>query len=360
MNGQELLHDQAFVETLSDALVEPLLHNSFTKDREGGQSSNHIVGFGVGFKSTQGMTTDKLALIVYVRHKLCLDDLAREEQIRERLFIHRENVHEVTEAVVYRKDTEYPNITGDGIPTDVQQIGQPEFDQLGTYTRTERPSIAGISVGWKDDATGTIGCFVRDKKSKQICILSAAHVFGRFHSSISGDIVIQPGVDDGGKETLLDPSGVRPQDYYRVAKVVRASNVQTSTTGAKNKVDAAIAVLDRQSEFRSRIEGNIGSPVRIGQAELQMLVHKTGRTTGYTIGRIESTQATFSLGLSGNSYDFTDLIATTVMSKPGDSGSLLLSVDGNKALGLLIGSSANRSFYCKFTNVASELDIELA
>jgi hypothetical protein len=101
-----------------------------------------------------------------VRHKLCLGELAAEEQIRERFFIDRDNVYDISDADVYRKDIEYRNITGDGIPTDVQQIGQPEFDQLGTYTRTERPPVAGISIGWKEDKTGTIGCFVRDKKSR--------------------------------------------------------------------------------------------------------------------------------------------------------------------------------------------------
>jgi hypothetical protein len=359
MNSEELLRDEEFVDILSRNLVQPLLHNQYTVDSEGGQRRNHVVGFGVGYKIKDGMSTGELSLVVYVREKLPLDQLSSEEQLRTRIFIDKETVSHIEEKDVFRRNVEQEGITEGGIPTDIQEIGQPSFDQLGTYTSWERPVTAGISIGWQDDTTGSVGCFVRDTKSDKICILSAAHVFGQFQNPSSGDIIIQPGGDDGGKVQYVDPASVRSQDYFHAGKFVRHVAVHQSSTGQTNTVDAAIAELIKQHEFRSRIEGGIGTPVGVGRAELSMLVHKTGRTSGYTIGRVESAKATFRLELFGVDYDFTDLIATTVMSKSGDSGSLLLSLDGNKAVGLLMGSSSSRSFFCKFENVISQLKVEL-
>jgi len=77
-----------------------------------------------------------------------------------------------------------------------------------------------------------------------------------------------------------------------------------------------------------------------------MLVHKTGRTSGYSIGKITGNASTFIFTQSHGTFQFNDLICTTVLSKMGDSGSLLLSLDGNKALS---GSSKCLSHYCDFS-----------
>jgi hypothetical protein len=360
MNAQVLLRDENFVRDLSRHLTQPLLFNRFTRDREGGQSGNNIVGFGVGYKQRDGLTTDELCIIVYVKEKLPLKVLPKEEQIRAQLQIDPDDLGLIDEKAVYRSDPEYRGIDPPGIPTDIQVIGTPRFDSGGTYTGYTRPLRPGISVGWRQDTTGTLGCFVRDKKLHKICVLTAAHVLGQFNQGGAGDIVIQPGGDDEGKVLFTDPQGVRPQDYYHIAKFVRTAPVTISQTPQKdNTVDAAIAELMLQHDYRSRIEGDIGTPVGEGKPEEGMIVHKAGRTTGYTIGKITSKNSTFRMKVGGTDVPFTDLITTTVMTKPGDSGSLLLSAERNKALGILMGSSDNRSFFCKFSNIKPALDIEL-
>jgi hypothetical protein len=324
MTPQVWPNDEQFVRDLSKGLVQPLLNNPATVDAEGSQRNNNVVGFGIGYKQTGGMTTDQLSVIVFVRTKLPEDafETARDQLVRRQLNVTPDTVQAIDRNAVYGNHAENLGIS-QGILTDVQAIGTPRFDAgiPGTYTGTARPVVGGISVGWRNDRTGTLGCFVRDRKSGKICLLTAAHVLGSFNQAASGDVVIQPGNMDGGDVLFIDPTGKKPQDYYHVAIFTRTAPVQLlAAPTTPNRVDAAIAQLIWQDDYRSRIECDVGTPTAEGKPEIGMLVHKTGRTSGHSIGKILNTVSVFGLAIGGQTVPFEDLICTTVMSKEGYSG----------------------------------------
>ena len=71
-----------------------------------------------------------------------------------------------------------------------------------------------------------------------------------------------------------------------------------------------------------------------------MEVKKSGRTTGLTTGTVQLLDASVQVGYGGGRTAlFTNQILTTNMSKGGDSGSLLVDGEGNKAVGLLFAGS---------------------
>jgi hypothetical protein len=87
-------------------------------------------------------------------------------------------------------------------------------------------------------------------------------------------------------------------------------------------------------------------------------VQKSGRTTGYTTGRITDVDATVVIPYASGSAIQDDCIVTTSMAAPGDSGSLLVDMNG-KAVGLLFGGSPGVSvFYNKIGNVLNSLNLE--
>jgi hypothetical protein len=87
-------------------------------------------------------------------------------------------------------------------------------------------------------------------------------------------------------------------------------------------------------------------------------VQKTGRTTGYTTGKITDIDATVTINYGSYLADHEDVIVTDNMGAPGDSGSLLVDMS-KKAVGLLFGGSPGRVvYYSKIKNVLDALNIE--
>ena len=92
------------------------------------------------------------------------------------------------------------------------------------------------------------------------------------------------------------------------------------TSPGENLVDAALARPLDPSKFASEIL-KMGSPKGVAQATLGTNVQKTGRTTGYTQGRITQIDVTTSVDYNGRTATFTDQLMATGMSEGGDSGS---------------------------------------
>ena len=198
-----------------DQLRVPLLFYSHYGDPSDGPRKNPVVGYGIGYRQRGGITTDELCLIVYVTKKITPAELLHGElRIQPVLPVTPETVNQITESTVYC--IHCINEVASGIPTDVQVASEPRFDASapGTYTGYFRPVVGGISISWKEIETGTLGCFVRDRKSGEIYLLTAAHVLGRLGQATQKDVILQPGHEDGGglNATLSDPA--KAPDYY--------------------------------------------------------------------------------------------------------------------------------------------------
>ncbi|MBS3900078.1 MAG: hypothetical protein KGZ54_03220 [Dethiobacter sp.] len=124
------------------------------------------------------------------------------------------------------------------------------------------------------------------------------------------------------------------------------------------QLDAALAKPLAATIVKSEVLG-IGAVSGLTIAEPTLLVKKSGRSSGYTSGRVAVIGATVNIGFSsGRSAQFTQQIITSKMGEAGDSGSLLL--DGaNRAVGLLFAGSAKTTIFHPIADVLQALDVHL-
>jgi hypothetical protein len=308
---------------------------------------NNVVGLGVGVKWKDGKPTGDPALVVLVTQKLAKDALTKADLVPSKM---------------------------QEMQTDVLAIGYPfaggEVPQVGiqTLARRARPAKGGYSVGHKNITAGTISTCVYDILPggsisppvhgigipPKFYILSNNHVLANSNAGLIGDAVLQPGPYDGGvdpTDRIATLSRFIPITFQPPVPVAQHNNV----------VDCAVAEgqfhdLDREIYWTGPVRGwRQKKDVKVG-----MLVKKTGRTTNFTTGRITAINATVDVGYGGGKVArFKDQIVTTSISAPGDSGSLVLTLD-SIAVGLLFAGSPVATILNQIENVRGLLRVEVA
>jgi len=212
-----------------------------------------------------------------------------------------------------------------------------------------RPSLCGSSIGHPTITAGTMGLlleYVDGPDKGNAYILSNNHVLAANNSGHVGDAIIQPGSFDAG-QVGKDTIG----HLHRW--------VPLAIRGKINYVDAAVAEVCEKyqwSKSASPCISNIGMPNNFAKAEMDIDVEKTGRTTGYTQGRIVSINESIkvkytTLGL----LIFKNQIRTTQMSRPGDSGACLVKRDSKEPVGLLFAGSNTASYFNDINMAVSSL-----
>ncbi|HUG13796.1 MAG TPA: hypothetical protein VMM78_02165 [Thermomicrobiales bacterium] len=312
------------------------------------QRSN-VVGVGVGVKWSNGVPTGEPAILALVTHKLPEDMLLESDLIPAEVA---------------------------GIQTDVLAIGVPiagggqinSSAGAQTLAKRVRPAEGGYSVGHIGITAGTIATSVYDilpggstnppahgiGVPPRYYILSNNHVLANSNAANLGDPVLQPGPFDGG----VDPAD-------RIGRLSRFVPITFEPPFPRvfhrNRVDAAIAEgnfhdIDREIYWLGYVRGwRRRANVAVGS-----LVHKTGRTTNFTVGRITAVSATVDVGFGGGRVArFIDQIVTTNISAGGDSGSLVTSLD-DVAVGLLFAGSSIATILNQIENVRSLLRVEVA
>lgn len=191
-----------------------------------------------------------------------------------------------------------------------------------------RPLRPGLSVSHLDVTAGTIGGFVVDAGGS-VLVLSNNHVLADSDRGRPGDVIVQPGVADGG---------AAPADRIGVlAGVVALDEV------APNLVDAATARLDDDVEVSAAYPG--GPLTGWVAVTDDIAVEKVGRTTGHTQGRVSAIELDgISVQYPSGVLDFDDQIevtgeGSTRFSHGGDSGSVVYRPDTLEAVGLLFAGS---------------------
>lgn len=277
----------------------------------------YINGYAVGRKVTGGKTLDSLCITVFVNKKLGLRRLPTANRIPQSIRLPDEHA-------------------GDGALEFITDVREARFSSL-QYTGRERPARSGVSIGHINITAGTLGGLVRDNVSGNAAILSNNHVLADSNEAVTGDSILQPGPADGG---------ALPADL--IATLTRFVPIDFSER-AQNRVDGAIATPVNPSDVAwDTIDIGPETPQTarvLSVDDLGVSLQKTGRTTGYTEGVVESLFATTRV-----QYDlfkqatFVDqIIASQPSSKEpfsdgGDSGSLIY--DSNKrVVGLLFAGS---------------------
>ena len=239
--------------------------------------------------------------------------------------------------------------TVDKVPTDVIEAGVPSFR---AYSGRVRPIKPGYSISHPRSGTGTLGCFVRDRKTGEELLLSNNHVIANSNLASKGDPVLQPGTANHGQN---------PSD--QVAKLVRFGKVNPGP----NRVDAAVAKpLVRHD---ARIPG-IGLPNGVSMSSpFGQRVLKAGSATEITEGHViafDGSIGPMNFGGIGGVM-FVGQVVTTGMSQAGDSGSLLLTKYERLAVGLLFaglgdpkgGPDEVATYHNPIGNVLDKLKVEL-
>jgi len=296
-------------------------------------AKKNVVGMGVGYKETKGVKTDRMALVVMVRKKVSPQELKEGDLVPAEI---------------------------EGVVTDVIEVG--EIVALQARTDRWRPAPGGVSIGHYKITAGTLGVLVRDMETNEILILSNNHVMANSNDATQGDPILQPGPYDGGtvnEDTIANlerfvpirfESEPPPEPCPFSGAAAGVGNFLARLVGSKhrllpvviqqaNQVDAALAKPMDPDLVKNEIL-EIGSVTGTEEAELGMEVKKSGRTTGLTTGTVQLLDASVQVGYgAGKIALFTGQILTTNMSQGGDSGSLLVSGTGNKAVGLLFAGS---------------------
>jgi hypothetical protein len=190
-----------------------------------------------------------------------------------------------------------------------------------------RPAPIGVSTGHPNITAGTIGCRVKDSGGK-VYALSNNHVYADENRASIRDNVLQPGPYDGGQD---------PRDA-----IGTLSDFQLIDFGGTNRIDAAIALCTTADLDNKTPDGSYGTPSSAtAPASVGLKVKKHGRTTGLTHGQVYAINATVDVGYSTGTARFVEQIIITPgrFSKGGDSGSLIVTEDGNQPVGLLFAGS---------------------
>lgn len=333
-------------------------------------SHANVVATGIGYKVSNGETTDQLSIICSVIEKKSPAKLAPGEMIPQ---------------------------TVDGVVTDVIETGK--FNALQDPKGKFRPAPGGVSIGHVDITAGTLGCLVR--RNGETVILSNNHVLANSNEASVGDPILQPGPVDGGRHpqdqiaTLLDfvpiifpgdPGGGGDNGggdggggddggggcgggsciggsaaiINSVSKLFGSKNrVRTvSTQMTDNLVDAAIARPLNAADVEDTIL-DIGPIQGSASGTLGMSIKKSGRTTEFTTGEIQQIDVTVEVSYgAGLVARFTDQLLSGPISQGGDSGSAILN-DNDQLVGLLFAGSSTSTIMNRIENVFAALNVTL-
>jgi len=231
----------------------------------------------------------------------------------------------------------------EGVPTKIEVAGI-ILAYVDPTARFPRPVPIGVSTGHPDITAGTIGCRVKDP-SGNIYALSNNHVYANQNNAQIGDVVLQPGPYDGG---------VNPSDAIGTLFDFAPINF----SGGVNNIDGAIAIsAPFDLDISTPAGDGYGVPSSSPQAAtLGLAVQKFGRTTGWTHGDVvtingvvdvcyETRGILFLRCVKEARFENQIGISPGIFSAGGDSGSLIVTDDGNKnPVGLLFAGNSSETF----------------
>ena len=247
----------------------------------------------------------------------------------------------------------------DGVPVKLQVSGR--IMAFSDPTKRQRPAPTGFSVGHPAITAGTIGAGVRDALGR-VYILSNNHVLANSNGATIGDPSLQPGPFDGG--TAADQIATL-SDFQTITFTSTANNTMDAAVALSSEVmlDNATPSDDGYGMPNATIYGDANGDGVFDDrnALLGLNVQKYGRTTRLTHGQITGVNATVTVCYEVSGFECTKsarfvdqiLIAPGPFSGGGDSGSLIVTDDGNlQPVALLFAGSST-------ITIANRIDLVL-
>ncbi len=284
-----------------------------------------VTAVDVGFKQSNGVPTETVALRVHVERKLPVAELAASEVFNDTAKADKKIGGfpvDVLEAK-YAPANAQPNA-----PT---ALDYEDVDALEAIDRrtTFNPMVGGVSVGNQRVTAGTLGAIVYNRANCRQMILSNWHVLAGSGSAAVGENILQPGRVDGGTSTVATLTAMR----------------------LNSQMDAAVATLNGTRPAEREILG-LGTIAGIDTPTLGMLVVKSGRSTAITKGVIDGVSMSVSINYGDPGVQaFSNQIR--IVPRPpwptvdyevsigGDSGSVWLNEANNRAIGLHFAGESN-------------------
>lgn len=223
--------------------------------------------------------------------------------------------------------------------------------------RFERPIPIGVSTSNVRDVclSGTLGFAAIGNEDGQLRIVSNHHVWARGGNAEPGEGVLQPSRGDSGCSRNQDNVIGRFEDLEEIL-----------FDGSLNILDASVAIADAGEIAACTPDDGYGFPnPEPIEPVIGMLVQKYGRTTGLTEGRIFAINAFIRVNYGGgNLAIFRNQIGVTDLdddfSRGGDSGSLIVSQEGNHPVALLYAGGGTSTFGNPINAVLQRFDIRVA
>jgi hypothetical protein len=290
----------------------------------------NVVGVGLGHKIEKGKATKQHCVRFYVERKI-------PKQVIPKNFLLPEKVG--------------------GFPTDVIESGRFRAFAGAVKGRSHiRPARPGCSIGFafsgKDAGNVMAGTFgvVVEAEGKRF-ILSNNHVLANQNQLPVGSDIYQPG--------LLDKNAPTSDVIAKLSKFIPL------VAGQPNHVDCAIAEVTDSKLVSPTVMPKVGK-LKSGQplaAALSMKVEKSGRTTGYTTGKIQDISANVKVGYDIGPLIFENQIiivgGTSSFSDAGDSGSLIVEQTAKRPVGLLFGGSTSYTIANHIEDVLDQLKVSI-
>ncbi|KWT92721.1 hypothetical protein [Candidatus Magnetominusculus xianensis] len=285
----------------------------------------NIVGVGIGRKMINGQYTEQDCIKVYVAEKAALEQV----DIKARI----------------PKDINW-------IPTDIVATGEIHaLSHKGRY----RAVPGGVSVGHFLITVGTVGCMVKDSNN-QLYLSNNNHILADCNRAKIGDSIVQPGVCDGGK---VPADVIGKLSHFVPIKFYDPETLPENLP--ENYADCAIVKISPEIvRNKNKCFGELSDSITPCSKEL--LVKKCGRITQLTHGIITDCNALVKInyGTSGMAL-FKDqiVIQSTKEQLPfsdrGDSGSLIVTEQGNNPVALLFAGSRTHTVAASISTVLGEL-----
>ena len=141
-----------------------------------------------------------------------------------------------------------------------------------------------------------------------------------------------------------------------------STTIEAQAVIPENQLDAALGLPLQASMFTPSIQ-QIGQPTGTMPTSLGMRVRKYGRTTQYTEGVVTLINATVDVSyntLAGKrTARFVGQVMTSGMSQGGDSGSLIVDMNSQNAVGLLFAGSGTATIFTPIDRVLNKLGVTI-
>lgn len=366
--------------------------------RELMQKAN-VVGVAVGYKESHGIITDELALVALVEAKVPLAALSAEDMIPKELDGARTDVYEVGYLQALQaspRDRFRPTIPGGvsiahplvgagtlGVLVRDRSTGQPLLLSNNHVIAASNDALIGDPVlqpGSLDGGQNPGDIVARLERYIPL------HYQGEPPPATPPPTTPEPPLppdDPTQPPTTPPPTTPPPRSGCDVVDVVvRFGNLLAELNGSQKRIQATVAeevVVAAQQTADNLLDAAVARPLdpamfseeirHIGRITgtttptLGTRVRKAGRTTDYTEGVITLVNATVNVSYrtraGTKTARFTGQVITQVMSQPGDSGSLVVEVGTQNAVGLLFAGSSVSTIFTPIDVVLDRLGLAI-